>query len=197
MNQQIEDSDINIVLDNTAVYNICKRNLEIERPLYTHLNRIIAQFVSSMTTSMRFLGTSNTDLADLKANLVPFPKAHFLLPSYAPFIPIGETCPEQRTSAAVKGCFKQQNSMATCDLNEGKYISCELFLRGDIVQKEVNRTLSSLKSNKTVQFVDWSNSGMKAVISNQPIVLAAGGDQADVTRSCGMLGNNTSVTDPF
>ena len=36
---------------NEALYDICRRNLDIERPIYTNLNRLIAQ-VTSYNTGM-------------------------------------------------------------------------------------------------------------------------------------------------
>ncbi|KAK2083056.1 hypothetical protein P7K49_038292 [Saguinus oedipus] len=50
---------IDLVLDRTdneAIYDICRRNLDIERPIYTNLNRLIGQIVSSITASLRFDG---------------------------------------------------------------------------------------------------------------------------------------------
>merc|ERR1712167_312114 len=41
-----------LVVDNEAVYDICRRNLDIERPTYTNLNRLIAQVISSLTASL-------------------------------------------------------------------------------------------------------------------------------------------------
>ena len=52
----IENSDCTFLVDNEAVYDICRRNLDIPRPNYEHLNRLIAQVVSSITSSLRFDG---------------------------------------------------------------------------------------------------------------------------------------------
>jgi len=38
----LEQTDVAVMLDNEAVYDICRRNLDIERPTYTNLNRLIA-----------------------------------------------------------------------------------------------------------------------------------------------------------
>ena len=38
----IEHNDVTICLDNEALYDICRRNLDIERPTYTNLNRLVA-----------------------------------------------------------------------------------------------------------------------------------------------------------
>jgi len=61
-------------VDNEAVFDICAKNLNIDRPSYSHLNRVIAQLVSSITTSLRFEGALNVDLNEFQTNLVPFPR---------------------------------------------------------------------------------------------------------------------------
>ena len=49
----LEHSDCAFMVDNEAIYDICRKNLDIERPTYTNLNRIIGQIVSSITASLR------------------------------------------------------------------------------------------------------------------------------------------------
>lgn len=49
-------SECAFTIDNEAVYEICAKNLNIDRPNYQNLNRVIAQAVSSTTTSLRFEG---------------------------------------------------------------------------------------------------------------------------------------------
>jgi hypothetical protein len=58
------------MLDNEAVYDICRRSLDIERPTYTNLNRLIAQVISSLTASLRFDGALNVDITEFQTNLV-------------------------------------------------------------------------------------------------------------------------------
>uniref|UniRef100_A0A8C2DMQ3 Tubulin/FtsZ GTPase domain-containing protein n=1 Tax=Cyprinus carpio TaxID=7962 RepID=A0A8C2DMQ3_CYPCA len=55
----LEHSDCAFMVDNEAIYDICRRNLDIERPTYTNLNRLIGQIVSSITASLRFDGALN------------------------------------------------------------------------------------------------------------------------------------------
>ncbi|KAK7810593.1 hypothetical protein U0070_022065 [Myodes glareolus] len=52
----LEHSDCAFMVDNRAIYDICLRNFDIERPTYTNLNRLISQIVSSITASLRFDG---------------------------------------------------------------------------------------------------------------------------------------------
>ena len=43
----LEHTDVAVILDNEAIYDICRRALDIERPTYTNLNRLIAQVIFS------------------------------------------------------------------------------------------------------------------------------------------------------
>ncbi|NXK69882.1 TBA protein, partial [Sylvietta virens] len=86
----LEHSDCAFMVDNEAIYDICRRNLDIERPTYTNLNRLIGQIVSSITASLRFDGALNVDLTEFQTNLVPYPRIHFPLATYAPFV---DWCP--------------------------------------------------------------------------------------------------------
>ena len=56
------------MVDNEAIYDICRRNLDIERPTYTNLNRLIGQIVSSITASLRFDGALNVDLTEFQVS---------------------------------------------------------------------------------------------------------------------------------
>ena len=60
----LEHQDVSIILDNEAIYDICRRNLDVERPTYTNLNRLVAQVISSLTASLRFDGALNMDLTE-------------------------------------------------------------------------------------------------------------------------------------
>lgn len=51
-----DHSDCAFMVDNEAIYDICRKNLDIERPKYYNLNRLISQVVSSITASLRFDG---------------------------------------------------------------------------------------------------------------------------------------------
>lgn len=80
----LDQSDCTFMVDNEAIYEICKKKLNVPMPTYKNLNRLVAQAVSSATASLRYKGDMNVDLNEFQTNLVPFPRVHFPLVSYAP-----------------------------------------------------------------------------------------------------------------
>lgn len=70
----LEHAEVVNLLDNEAVYAICKHNLDVPRPTYSNLNRLICQVISAMTASIRFDGQLNVDINEFQTNLVPYPR---------------------------------------------------------------------------------------------------------------------------
>ena len=80
------DIEISVMLDNEAIYQICQNKLDINKPSYKNLNRLISKVISSMTSGLRFKGDINVDLNQFQTNLVPFPSVHFMMTSMAPVL---------------------------------------------------------------------------------------------------------------
>ncbi|KAG7278483.1 hypothetical protein CRUP_038778 [Coryphaenoides rupestris] len=194
----LEHSDCAFMVDNEAIYDICRRNLDIERPSYTNLNRLISQIVSSITASLRFDGALNVDLTEFQTNLVPYPRIHFPLATYAPVISAEKAYHEQLTvSEITNSCFEPANQMVKCDPRHGKYMACCLLYRGDVVPKDVNAAIAAIKTKPTIQFVDWCPTGFKVGINYQPPTVVPGGDLAKVQRAVCMLSNTTAIAEAW
>ncbi|RCN28875.1 hypothetical protein ANCCAN_25377, partial [Ancylostoma caninum] len=184
----LEHSDCSFMADNEAIYDICRRNLDLARPTYTNLNRLIAQIVSSITASLRFDGALNVDLTEFQTNLVPYPRIHFPLVTYAPLVSAERAYHEQNTVADMTNtCFEPGSQMVKCDPRRGKYMAVCLLYRGDVVPKDINSAISAVKTKRTVQFVEWSPTGFKVGINYQPPTVVPGGDLGKQTRSVCMI----------
>ncbi|XP_075567058.1 LOW QUALITY PROTEIN: tubulin alpha-5 chain [Pelecanus crispus] len=194
----LEHSDCAFMVDNEAIYDICRRNLDIERPTYTNLNRLISQVVSSITASLRFDGALNVDLTEFQTNLVPYPRIHFPLATYAPVVSAERAYHEQLSVAEItNSCFEPANQMVKCDPRHGKYMACCLLYRGDVVPKDVNAAIATIKTKRSIQFVDWCPTGFKVGINYQPPTVVPGGDLAKVQRAVCMLSNTTAIAEAW
>ncbi|KAK7909604.1 hypothetical protein WMY93_014288 [Mugilogobius chulae] len=172
----LEHSDCAFMVDNEAIYDICRRNLDIERPTYTNLNRLIGQIVSSITASLRFDGALNVDLTEFQTNLVPYPRIHFPLATYAPVISAEKAYHEQLSVAEITyACFEPANQLV----------------------KYVNAAIATIKTKRTIQFVDWCPTGFKVGINYQPPTVVPGGDLAKVQRAVCMLSNTTAIAEAW
>ncbi|EPB71506.1 tubulin/FtsZ family protein, partial [Ancylostoma ceylanicum] len=194
----LEHSDCSFMVDNEAIYDICRRNLNVERPSYVNLNRLIAQIVSSITASLRFDGALNVDLTEFQTNLVPYPRIHFPLATYAPVISAEKAYHEPLSVQDITHmCFEPCNQMVKCDPRRGKYMAVCLLYRGDVVPKDVNAAIASVKTRRGIQFVDWCPTGFKVGINYQAPTAVEGGDLAKVHRAVCMLSNTTSIAEAW
>jgi len=194
----LEHSDCSFMVDNEAIYDICRRKLNVGAPSFINLNRLIAQVVSSITASLRFDGSLNVDLNEFQTNLVPFPRIHFPLATYSPLLSADKAYHEQNSVAEMTfSCFETGNQMVKADPREGKYMACCLLYRGDVVPKDVQSAIATIKTKRTIQFVDWCPTGFKLGVCNEPPALVPGGDLAKVSRSLCMLSNTTSISNAW
>lgn len=189
----LNHADCSFLVDNEAIYGMC-RNLGIEQPSYSHINRIIAQVVSSITASLRFQGALNVDLNEFQTNLVPFPRIHYPLVSYAPMLSRNKAAHEKLSVMEItNACFNKENQMVRCDPSTGKYMSVCFLFRGDTNPKEANAATMAVKQKRSVVFVEWCPTGFKLGINSRKPVTLDDDAMAPVDRAVCMLSNTTSI----
>merc|ERR1712107_351183 len=54
-------------------------------------------------------------------------------------------------------------------------MACCLLYRGDVVPKDVNAAIATIKTKRSIQFVDWCPTGFKVGINYQPPTVVPGG----------------------
>jgi len=198
----LDHTEISVLLDNEAMYEICQKHLDIKRPSYDMLNRLIAKAVSSMTASLRFEGELNVDLNEFQTNLVPFPRLHFMITAMAP---ITTEKKKSTTNNEIRPitelCFSAQNffaKIADFDAEEDKYMAVSVNYRGQVKAKEANATVQWLKTNKKVTFVEWVPTGFKVGLNEVPAARVGDIDETALfDRNVVMIGNNTAISRVF
>ena len=93
--------------------------------------------------------------------------------------------------------FEPASMMAKCDPRQGKYMACCLMYRGDVVPKDINAAVATIKTKRTIQFVDWSPTGFKCGINYEPPATVPGGVMAGVKRALCMISNSTAIAEVF
>lgn len=194
----LEHSDCTFLMDNQAIFELCKKKLDVDRPSYVNLNRLISQVVSSITASLRFEGCLNVDLNEFQTNLVPYPRIHFPLTTMAPILSAEKAHSETMTVSEISNaCFEVDNQMVKCDQRTGKFMACCMLYRGDVTPKDVTASIAKIKTKRTIQFVDWCPTGFKVGINYQPQTVVPGGDLAKVPRTVTMLSNTTAIREAW
>ena len=94
----------------------------------------------------------------------------------------GPTFGQESLGLRVCGCFARFTD-ALC-------VTC--LNQGDVVPKDVNAAVATIKTKRTIQFVDWCPTGFKCGINYQPPTVVPGGDLAKVMRACCMISNSTA-----
>jgi len=198
----LDHTEISVLLDNEAMYEICQKHLDIKRPSYDTLNRLIAKAVSSMTASLRFEGELNVDLNEFQTNLVPFPRLHFMLTAMAPITTEKKKATTNNEIRPITElCFSPNNffaKIADFDAEEDKYMAISVNYRGQVKAKEANATVQWLKTNKKVTFVEWVPTGFKVGLNEVPAARVGDMDETALfDRNVVMIGNNTAISRVF
>merc|ERR1719305_2130984 len=194
----LDHTEVSVMLDNEAIYGICQKQLDIDRPSYKQLNRIIAKVVSSMTAALRFDGELNVDMNEFQTNLVPFPRLHFMTTSLSPVISMAKGDHEAHDCRRITDDCLQANSFlvkySDFDVVEDKYMAISLNYRGDVKSKEANSTVLWIKTQGKVSFVEWCPTGFKIGMNNVCAAVTEQDDMAGSPRQATMIGNNIAAS---
>jgi len=197
----LDHTDVSLVLDNEALYSICQKKLDIKKPSYSNLNRIISKVVSSMTAALRFDGELNVDMNEFQTNLVPFPRLHFMTTSLAPVISKSKANNEGNECRKITDDVLQSSSFlvmyADFDVVEDKYMAISLNYRGNVKSQVANATVQWVKTQGKVSFVEWCPTGFKIGLNDIPASAVEGDDMAEAKRNVAMIGNNIAVSRVF
>jgi tubulin alpha len=197
----LDHTEVSLLLDNEAIYDLVIKKLDIKHPSYDNLNRLITKVISSMTASLRFGGELNVDLNEFQTNLVPFPRLHFMLTSMAPIANAEsfDTVPKD-TRSMTDLCFQPQSFFVKFnqwDPAEDRYMAVSLNYRGDVMSKDSNATIQWLKKEGKIAFVEWCPTGFKVGLNEQPPAVTEADDVVAFERNVVMIGNNTGIQRVF
>ena len=117
-------------------------------------------------------------------NLIPFPRMHYLLPSYGPLVAPGHAAyqgstvnelvgscvlpppvcpsstnafprPANRRCLTTFSLFDRHNLLVACDPRYGRYLTAATIFRGDLSAQEVQIAVEQLQSKNSSVFVEY------------------------------------------
>ena len=136
----------------------------------------------------------STYITEFQTNLVPTPVSTSCLP-VRPVISAEKAYHEQLSVSRSPTPSSSRRHDDQVRPQARKYIACCLMYRGDVVPKDVNAAVATIKTKRTIQFVDWCPTGFKCGINYQPPTVVPGGDLARVQRAVCMVANTTAIAE--
>ncbi|KAL5262152.1 hypothetical protein ACHWQZ_G007749 [Mnemiopsis leidyi] len=138
---------------------------ESREKAFNKMNSLVAKVILDITASARFDGSMNVDINEICMNLVPFPKANYLVPAIAPLY--SPKIPQPRHLDAIfSDVFSNSNQLCKVDLKKGTFLSCALLLRGNLQVSDVRRNVDRLSEN--TKFIYWNKDGWKTGLCSVP-----------------------------
>ena len=178
------------MLDNEALYDICFRTLKLTAPTFGDLNHLISTAMSGVTCSLRFPGQLNSDLRKTATNLVPFPRLHFFMTSFAPLTSRGNhSYRALSVSDLTAQMFDAKNMMCAADPRNGRYLTSAAIYRGRISAQEVDTQVLNVQNKNSSYFVEWIPNNIKTSMCDIP--------HKGLPMSATFLGNSTAIQDIF
>jgi tubulin beta len=182
IHQLVENTDETFCFDNEALYDICFRTLKLTTPTYGDLNHLVSVTMSGVTTCLRFSGQLNADLRKLAVNMVPFPRLHFFMPSFAPLTSRGsQQYRAISVSELTQQMFDPKNMMVACDPRQGRYLT--------MAMKEADDQILNVQNKNSSYFADWIPHNVKTAVCDIP--------PRGLKISATFIGNNTAIQEPI
>jgi len=196
----LDHTEVSLVLDNEAMYEICGKQLKLKKITYDHLNKVCAKSISCMTAALRFEGDLNVDMNEFQTNLVPFPRLHFMTSSYSPLTQMEKEISDSSVWEILETSFQAKNfnvKYTDFDSTEDKYMAISVNFRGAVTSKEANSNIQKLKKNNKVSFVEWMPTGFKVGLNKVTCAEVKDDVVKPSKRTCAMIGNNVAVSRVF
>mmetsp|Transcript_36247 Transcript_36247/g.103589 ORF Transcript_36247/g.103589 Transcript_36247/m.103589 type:complete len:473 (+) Transcript_36247:66-1484(+) len=139
------------MMDNQAVYRMCKKNLHLEYPDFVHINRLLAQCISACTTSLRYDSILNATMLEICTNLVPHHEYRYPVLALAPVRHPQKGHHESlSTQQIVTDLFEEQNMLADCGqyLKLNRYLAACVLLRGEERHQKDDKDTRNLAASR-------------------------------------------------
>ncbi|KAH3680938.1 hypothetical protein WICMUC_000081 [Wickerhamomyces mucosus] len=157
-----ENSDANIVIENSALMKIALNTLQTNSPTIEQTNQFISTIMSSSTNTLRFPKYSYNSLTSIISTLIPTPDLHFIQPSYSQytsdFVEDVKFFKKSSSLEVLISLLDRSNKFIETNDRYQKYISIFNILQGDYDQLDIQKSI--IRTQQRASFVPWSSSSV-------------------------------------
>jgi len=123
-------------------------------------------------------------------NLVPFPRLHFLMPSYAPFYdPKARSFQRASVHELTHDLFDRKNLLIACDPRLGRYLTAATIFRGKVSSRDAEYAVQEIQRKNSPLFVEWIPDNVSVSLCSVPPV--------GQTQAATALANSTAIQEVF
>ncbi|KAJ1419467.1 Tubulin/FtsZ, GTPase domain [Sesbania bispinosa] len=140
------NADCVVVLDNTALNRIAVERLHLSNPTFSQTNSLVSTVMSASTTSLRYPGYMNNDLANAIRKTTVLDVMRRLL---------------QAKNIMVSSYAR------TKDASQAKYISILNIIQGEVDPTQVHESLQRIRERKLVNFIEWGPASIQVALSRK------------------------------
>lgn len=126
------------------------------------MNGVAAAALLDLTAGARFPGSLNVDLGDLAANLVPFPRMHFLTPGVAPLAPprdLGARGAPRALDALFDEALSRDAQLCWAEPRAHASLATALLLRGAVGTGDAQRNVARVRGG--LRPAPWRQDALK------------------------------------
>ncbi|KAJ1414689.1 Tubulin/FtsZ, GTPase domain [Sesbania bispinosa] len=140
------NADCVVVLDNTALNRIAVERLHLSNPTFAQTNSLVSTVMSASTTTLRYPGYMNNDLANVIRKTTVLDVMRRLL---------------QAKNIMVSSYAR------TKDASQAKYISILNIIQGEVDPTQVHESLQRIRERKLVNFIEWGPASIQVALSRK------------------------------
>ncbi|KAI3741357.1 hypothetical protein L1987_59029 [Smallanthus sonchifolius] len=140
------NADCVVVLDNTALNRIAVERLHIQNPSVSQTNSLVSTVMSASTTTLRYPGYMNNDLANMIRKTTVLDVMRRLL---------------QTKNIMVSSHAR------TKEASRAKYISILNIIQGEVDPTQVHDSLQRIRERKLVNFIEWGPASIQVALSRK------------------------------
>ncbi|CDW90712.1 tubulin beta-1 chain [Stylonychia lemnae] len=158
-NSLVQNVQSTVLFDNHSLFNLCQRQFKLPKPNIEDVNYLMTQYMTTITSAIRFPSKQINDFRKMATSTVPFPRMHFFIPSMANLAPRYTEEYEKddmRTKDVCYRLFDARNTLLDVDFSKGRFYGYTAIFRGiNYSTVDLIQALRKNQDSNSSYFAEW------------------------------------------